>query len=213
MSAHVTGRVGALGLLALVGCGDAGGQRLTLALRAGGTEAQEVAIRGGSIQLGEARLALGPLYLCAATSADPELCETAVGEWLDARSLDALEPAGVTLGEINAVGGSVRSAQLDYGISWLLTRTAPEPSADAPGGHSAVLSGSAQGKDGTSVSFEAAVDLPPLTRGGSALSLRIDEHALVDGRTLLLRVDPNAWVARVRYADLFALDQDGDGQV
>jgi hypothetical protein len=136
-----------------------------------------------------------------------------VGEWLDARSFDALTRDGVTLGEINAVNGSVRSAQLDYGISWLLTHTAPAPSPDAPDGHSAVLTGSALGDDGTSVEFDAAVDLPPLTRGGSALALRIDEHALVDGQVLLLRVDPNAWVARVRYADLLALDADADGHV
>lgn len=213
MSARIAKLSAALGAVVLLGCGDAGGERLTLTLRAGGSDAREVAIRGGTIQLSEARVGIGPLYLCAASSPDAELCETAVGEWLDARSFDALTLDGVSLGEINAVSGSVRSAQLDYGISWLLTHTAPEASPDAPDGHSAVLTGSAHGDDGTSVEFDAAIDLPPLTRGGSALSLRIEEHTPLDGQMLLLRVDPNTWVARVRYADLFALDADGDGHV
>jgi hypothetical protein len=199
--------------LAPLACGDAGGERLQLALAAQGSAARRVAINGGRLELSRAEVGLGPLYLCAANSAEAELCEVAIAEWLDAARLDALDEAPIQLGSLTAVSGSVRSAQLDYGISWLLTRSAPEASDAAPGGHSAQLSGVAEGEDGTRIELEAEIDLPPLTRGGSALQLRIEEHRLAAGETLTLRVDPQRWVRRVRFADLAVLDSDGDGHV
>jgi hypothetical protein len=203
----------ALGLVTLAGCGDAGGARLSVTLSARGSAPAEVAIEGGQLRLSQATVALGPLYLCAASSADPELCETAVAEWLDAVSIDALDAQSIALGQLDAISGSVRSAQLDYGISWLLTRNAPEPSPGAEDGHSAVLSGHAEGDDGTSLEFEAAIDIAPKARGASTLSLQLDAHALAEDDMLTLELDPNAWVAQVHYADLLALDGDGDGHV
>jgi hypothetical protein len=200
-------------LVGAAGCGDLSGRHLQLSLEAQGTAAHSVAIRGGSLQLSEARIGLGPLYLCAAQSAEAELCEVALGEWLDAASLDVLDDSPQALGKVAAVSGSARSAQLDYGISWTLTQSAPQPSAGAVDGHSVLLRGEAEGDDGSRVRFELLLDVAPVARGAAALQLRIAEHALAQGETLRLTFDPHAWLSRVRYADLLALDADGDGLV
>jgi hypothetical protein len=197
----------------VAGCGDLSGRHLQLSLEAQGAAARNVTIRGGSLQLSEARIGLGPLYLCAAQSAEAELCEVALGEWLSAASVDALDDTPQALGTLAAVSGSARSAQLDYGISWTFTQSAPQPSAGAVDGHSVVLRGEAEGDDGSRLRFELTLDLAPVARGAAALQLRIEEHALAQDETLRLTFDPHAWLARVRYADLLALDSDGDGHV
>lgn len=194
-----------------LGCGDAGGQHLALDLFARGTAPQTVSIRDGSIRLTSAHLAIGPLYLCASHTADPELCESALAEWRDAVDIDALEAQPEQLGVLDAVTGTVRSGMLDYGISWLLTKNSPQPSTDAQ--HSALLAGNARGEDGSELSFEAAIDVLPVARGGSALQLRLDEHTLAADDTLTLRFDPGLWLTQVRYTDLVLLDDDQDGHV
>lgn len=199
--------------LAPLGCNELSGRHLELALEAQGTSARTVMIRGGTLRLSEARIGLGPLYVCAAQSAEAELCEVALGEWLSAASIDALDEGSQELGALSAVSGTVRSAQLDYGISWTLTQSAAMPSAGAVEGHSAVLRGQAEGDDGSRITFELALDLAPVARGAAALQLRIAEHTLAQDETLRLRLDPHAWLSRVRYADLVALDADGDGHV
>lgn len=194
-----------------LGCGDTGGRQLSLELLAHGSPARPVTIRGGSIELTSASIAFGPLYLCASRAAEPELCESALGEWRDVAVIDGLADEPVLLGELSAVTGTVRSGQLDYGISWLLTRTSAQPTSDQD--HSVLLEGRARGDDGSALTFEAAIDVVPVARGGSAIQLRTDEHTLKAGETLTLQFNPNQWLSRVRYAELALLDEDADGHV
>jgi len=188
--------------LALLACGSTGAEPFAYPIAAVGVGADAFPVGDWQVTLTRADLALGPIYLCATAAASPDLCAVAVGEFADVAVLDALAPAAVELGEVAALPGDVRSAMLDYGISWFTTQTEATP--DRALGNSARLAGTAVRGD-TTVTFDARVDVLPPLRGSPALvgvRARVDEPG-PDSR-LLLRVDPRAWLLGVDFDALAA---------
>jgi hypothetical protein len=126
---------------ALVACGSTGAEPFRYPLVGTGAAAQPFAVGDWQVTLTRAEVAVGPVYLCATAAASPELCAVAIGEYTDIAVIDALDPAAQPLGEVAARPGDVRSAMLDYGISWFTTATAPSPLSELE--HSARLTGAA----------------------------------------------------------------------
>ena len=189
-------------LLALAGCGTTGAEPFAYPIAAVGVGAEAFAVGDWQVTLTRADVALGPIYLCATAAASPDLCAVAVGEFADVAVLDALAPDPAPLGEVAAVAGDVRSAMLDYGISWFTTRT--EAAADSPLGHSARLVGVAV-RGAATVEFDAQVDvLPPLRGSPALLGVRARADAPDADSRLLLRVDPRAWLRTVDFDALAA---------
>jgi hypothetical protein len=200
-------------LCLLLGCGETGRERVTVALFARGTAARTLTLADASVTLTRADVALGPLYFCASELGRAELCEVAVVELLSPVLLSALEPTTQLLGELDATTGNIASAIYDYGISWLLTEPQPRAGGTAPGGHSAVLEGTVT-RAGRSLRFTINVDAKPRVRGDLTVNAQRTSHVLTrEGEQLTLTVDPNSWVDRLDIDALFALDADGDGSV
>ena len=134
-------------LLLASGCLDTGQARVDVPLYLAGTNLTSPVLTAGNlaVQVDQAKLAFGPLYLCAGTSAG-ELCDTARLEWLDAAVVDLLAPAPVYVGDLSGTTGPLRSWMYDLGISSQLTRDQPFilPAAASLGGNSFVISGRVQ---------------------------------------------------------------------
>lgn len=199
---------------ALASCGDTGRAFVDVPLYVAGTPARAVSIDEGTLTLSEAEVLLGPLYMCATESAEIELCETAVAEHLPLIAIDALAEEPAPVGQLSATTGSVRSAFFDYGMSWLLTKPRPAFPDDAPLAHSARLRFTAERGDGQLLTVLAELDIAPLSPGDAAVNGQKTEQTITRAPLqLTVEVDANLWLARVRLADLFALDEDGDGEV
>jgi hypothetical protein len=194
----------------LSSCGTTGQERLAVELAVRGTERTSLEENGASFTLSRAQVAVGPLYFCAAAGADTELCETALAELTQAVVIDGLAPPVQTGLELPGTTGDVQSAQYDYGLAWLLTQTEPRP---LPGvGHSAELEGTVT-REGRTLQFVANVDALPTTPGATAVHGQRTQHALADGDSLTLAVDPYLWLRPIDVEALFALDTQGTGQV
>lgn len=209
----VTSRLMLAGAFALAtACGDTGRDHFTVPLYAQGTEPRDVEVEGGTLRLERASLSFGPLYLCATESAETELCETALAEWLAAGTIDGLSESPKRLGVLEATTGEVRSGFFDYGISWLLTSQAPEAS-EGTNGHSAVLTFQATPEGEEPFEVRVEIDVEPLGPGDAAVNALRTRNALHKGDTLTVVFDPNAWLRRVRLQELVALDDDKDLKV
>jgi len=195
----------------LGGCGDTGRALFTTPLVARGTAPRDVAVAGGAVRLREAAVGFGPLYLCATESAESELCETALAEWRDVAVVDALSDEVQGLGELVASTGAVRSAFLDYGISWTLTEQRPR--ARVLSGHSARLVFEVVPDAAPALVVHADIDILPLVPGDAAVNALRTRGELGPRRAPSVVLDPSAWLRRVRIDDLVALDDDGDGLV
>jgi hypothetical protein len=115
-------------------------------LVAGTTASEPIAAGNGwTIELQQAALAFGPMYLCAGYQAGA-LCETARAEWLESAIVDVLSPEAQLVGSLHGVSGPVRSWMYDLGITSLLTQQQPLVSAAAQSlaGRSARLAGVAR---------------------------------------------------------------------
>jgi hypothetical protein len=119
------------------------------------------------VELSEARVGFGPAYFCASAAASPEFCEVAMAQIAEVRELDLLTGSTADL-EVEGVTGQMRSAMLDYGIHWPTTQPMPVVAAQAPGGHSAVLGGTAT-RGAEVLEFRALIDVIPPHRGLRAL--------------------------------------------
>jgi len=209
-------RVSAASLL-LVGlgsCGDTGRAHLTLDAFAQGRAPRDVEIEGATIRLTQAEVAFGPLYLCATESAEVDLCETALAELLSTQTCDALSPKAQPLGELEATSGSVRSGFFDYGITWSLTREGAYANKGSANGHSAQLRGEIALDTGATLTFRADIDITPLSAGDAAvngLSTRI--RLGKSSKSMTVRFDPSAWLARIKLERVLELAPDGDGEI
>jgi hypothetical protein len=201
-------------LLCLLGCGDTGQAHVRIPAAARGTSRTELSVGDTRFSLTRAEVGFGPVYFCATEGAEVELCEVALAELLGTVTLDGLTGEERPFGELSATTGSVRSALFDYGISWLLTRSAPRANPGAPGGHSAILEGEAE-NDGGLLRFSAHIDIEPLSRGDAAVNARRTSVEISEqpGQRLIVRLDPYRWLERIDVGKLFALDTDGDGEV
>ncbi|MBA3547194.1 MAG: hypothetical protein H0T76_11970 [Nannocystis sp.] len=186
-------------------CGTTGAEPFTYPIAVAGAGAS-FPIGDWQVTLDRADLALGPLYLCATAAASPELCEVALGEFAEVAVIDLLAAEPQPIGEVLALAGDVRSAMLDYGISWFTTQA--RATAGSELGHSAHLSGTAvRGAD--ILDFDAVIDVLPPLRGSPAL---VGVRARVDdpdqGSRLLLRINPGAWLLGLDFDALAALGPD-----
>lgn len=194
----------ALSLLALCGCVDDGRSRATVELLARGAASPVLVDGGWTITLTRADVAFGPAYLCATAAASSELCTTAVLEFLEAQTIDGLDPVPTPLGILEGVTGSVRSAQYDFGIPFLLTESMPTPLPGSVSGHSALLEATAtDGVDSFDLSITLDVAAPV---SGTTAIVGAPLVALIpeSGATLTIAVDPREWLRGLDWAALNA---------
>lgn len=201
-------------LCLLAACGDTGQARVRIAAEARGSSRESIMVGETRFSLTRAEVGFGPVYFCATEGASVELCQVAIAERLETATLDGLARESLPFGELAATTGSVRSALFDYGISWLLTRSAPHPNPGAPEGHSAVLEGEAENA-GDVLRFSAQIDVEPLSPGDAAVNARRTsaELSASPAQRLVVSLDPYRWLERIDVEQLFALDTDGDQMV
>lgn len=198
--------------LALVACGETGQDLVTFPLHGAGTGERSFESGGFTITLERADVGFGPVYFCAARSADDDLCARANAEWLGTGTVDALDATPVLLGEAGAITSTVRSATFDYGRSWPLAATVSRANEGAPEGRSALLVARAVRGD-EAIEVRASIDLDPADAGLSAvIGAPTGEHAIRGDEALVVRMDPAAWWRRVDFEAVRDLDS-GDGVV
>lgn len=207
-------RVGRMALggalaLALAGCIATGQDSVSIPLRVAGTE-PPAAIEGQDgfvVGLDEAALVFGPLYLCAGALAGDN-CETARLEWLDAITIDLLDPLGVEAGRLSGFTGPVRSAMYDLGVVSLLTEAEPValPALAELGGNSVRLRGTAA-RGAELVTFDIALPIRPGAESQIGVSVvRVNDAADLrhevagDERELIVRFDASRWVREVDFS-------------
>jgi len=168
-----------------------------------------VGANGWSIELHQAQLAFGPLYLCAGYQAG-SLCETARAEWTDSAVVDALDPNALEVGQLTGVSGPIRSWMFDLGITSLLTQQRPEvlSAASSLGGNSVRISGVAV-KGSRSLPFAIAMPIQQdeMTEIGASVVRKstadVFEHRLSDkDQGLTVRFDATPWVREIDFEAL-----------
>jgi hypothetical protein len=193
-----------------VGCGASAQDQVDYAALAQGRTPASFANAGWQVTLLQARIGFGPAYFCAAAAADSDLCPSAVAEYADSATIDALSPAAQPIGTVHGLTGTVRSYRYDYAITWLPRQGAATPSPGAPGGHSAVFQGRAHfaGPRRTGPSdlhFFAQVDVTPKNQGasvgaGANLAVEVSQASAA----LTVGFDPQAIWQSVDFEDLAA---------
>jgi len=195
--------------LTLFACtAETGQPAVAFEARAQAAAQKDVQLGDVNISLDEASVAFGPLYLCASASGSATLCETAAGEVRRVTLVDLLETNPQSLGTYHGLAGTVRSASVDYGIHWFLPESEAHAAPEAPGGHSAVLKGTAS-RNGVSVPFEADVDVLPQYQGQRAVPTTAALGSISAATQALdVHFDAAAWLADVDFAK--ALDAGAD---
>lgn len=186
--------------LVVTSCSDTVGERVDVPLSARGSSEHDFQAGDFEIHLEEAQIGFGPLYLCASSVPSADLCESALAELVPSVTIDGLDGDAQALPRMKGTTGTVRSAVFDFGISWTLTNGAPEPSAGAPGGHSARFRGTAT-RAGETFEFVADVDVTVNTAGRMASGLET-EHTLDAGSRLEIVVAPAAYLRDVDFEAL-----------
>jgi len=182
-------------------CGSTGAEPFTYPALARGPGPGPHALGDWQVTLTRADVAIGPVYFCATAAASPDLCDVAVAELTMASVADALTTTPRPLAEVTSLPGEIRSAMLDYGVSWFPTQSDPEVMTEL--GHAAILAGQAVRGD-MSVEFTAVLDLPPPTRGsptvvGVPTTSRDEVPTGVE-----LDIPAHAWLAGVDWDELAA---------
>jgi hypothetical protein len=199
--------------LSVIGCGRTAQDRESFPIHGAGTGEVTFESNGWSVTLVRADVGFGPVYFCATSSSDLDVCTQAEGEWRDAATVNALDPTPEMLGDADAVTSTVRSAMFDYGRSWHIGAPSPTPSPGAPDGRSAVLVARASRGEDT-LEVRAAIDVHPRIAGGHVvIGAPTGTHAIAGSDALVVRMDPAAWWRRVDFDAVQALDEDGDGFV
>ena len=197
----------------LAGCGSTGQDVASFPIHGAGAGEAAFESNGWSVTIERADVAFGPVYFCATSFADMDVCPAAEAEWLGTASIDTLDPSLQMLGEADAITATVRSAMFDYGRSWLLTAERPRANQGAPRGRSAVFVVRAI-KDGVTLDVRASIDIDPANAGQSAvIGAPTGTEAIEGDEALTVRVDPAAWWRRIDFDAVAALDEDGDGVV
>ena len=188
-------------------CGQTGQTLVSYPFFARGTDASSTTQEDYRVELDVAEIGIGPVYFCATAAASSDLCPTAVQEWADSATFDALEPTAQQIGQIEGTTGTIRSAAYDFAIPWFTSSRSPRVTDGAPRGHSAHFEGTAT-RDGITLRFEADVDLVTSIQGerrvqGQRVTAEVDDSDMV----LEVVVDPYAWWNRVDFTELEELGE------
>lgn len=181
----------------LFACGPAPQGHVRYPMVATGTPVVARQIGDWTVTLDVARLGFGPIYFCAAHSV--RSCDTAAAEVTQVVDIDLLDTAEQELAQVQGLTGTIRSAAWDYGMTWLLTETAPQQR--SPSGHSLVLHGTAT-RGTVTVPIDLSIDVPPLQQGAYAvLGSRATATVTDDAVRLEVHFDPAAWLIGVDFED------------
>lgn len=170
-----------------------------------------------TVRLDSARLAFGPLYLCAGARAG-DACETARLEWLDSRIVELVGEGRIEVGELAGLSGDVRSWMADYGFVSKLTETKPVALEAAKElGASLVLRGVATG--GTrSLPFEVRLTITASEttgKGRPAISMPAAPSLLLpmedDGRAVVVSFPLTRWLEGLEPSLFFVDGECVDG--
>lgn len=185
----------------LAGCGpDTGQPEVSFPAVFVSPATNEFVVDDVTVTLDEARVAFGPAYFCASASGSATLCEAALGEIRRITAVDALGASETPLGTYAGFAGDVRSASYDFGIHWFLPEQEATASPEAPGGHSARVRGVAS-RAGTSVRFEADIDVAPLFQGQRAVPTTAVEGTVTEATSRIeVRFDVASWFSAVDFA-------------
>ncbi len=192
------------------GCLDTGSEALTFPLRVGGSGTNSITDRSGfEIELQQARLVIGPLYLCSSPGGG-ELCELARAEWQDSVDVDLLSSEDSLAGDVLGHAGTIRSYMFDLGYSSLLTRseTLPSPAAEKLRG-SLRLAGTAR-RDAVVVSFAGTLALQAgeqTEKGVALLRGRLETPVDLDEvSSMRIQFDLADWFSTLRFEDIASAD-------
>ncbi len=185
--------------LLFVGCGETGLERVSFPMHAAGTGETAFESDGWTVTIEQADVGFGPIYFCATSFADVDVCPQAEAEWLGTATVDALDDAPQMLGEADAVTATVRSARFDYGRTWLAQDGEPRANEGSPGGRSAIFVVRAT-RGPTAVEVRAEVDIDAGNAAQSAvLGAPVGTHEITGTEALTVRFDPSAWWRRVDF--------------
>lgn len=199
----------ALAAACAVGCSSSAQELIAVDLRLSGSQPEPVDLKGGgTIDLTEASLAVGPLYLCAGAQSG-ELCESARLQWLESAVVDALEEKPKTVGTLEGLSGNVRSWMYDHGFTSTRSHAKPiELSAATELGHNSVrLVGTVQ--QGTQlIPFQAEFPITlsdevepgfSVVRSSRSVNLEFSEET----KSLELQFQTKSWLAALRLDDFY----------
>ncbi|MES1208319.1 MAG: hypothetical protein ABUS79_20475 [Pseudomonadota bacterium] len=183
---------------AAFGCGGGTGlSPVTYPFVARGSDAAPFTTNGWAITVDDARVGIGPLYLCASQSASADLCGTAVAEFAATAVVDATRTDSQPLGEITGFDGTVHSALYDFAFSWPDERGA-RALPGAPDGHSAMLAVTARKGDRT-LRVRAALDIAPQQPRAHAVQARLAATPQTAALRLEITVSASAWWRHVDF--------------
>ena len=209
-------------LLLCASCNRISQGETSVVLSLSGTDVVEPVIARGDVpvELDEANLAFGPLYLCAGPSAG-DLCETARLEWLSTAVVDTLDSTPQEVGLLVGTTGPVLSYMYDLGISSQLTRGDPFvlEAAASIGDASLSVSGTAT-VEGIAIPFRAAVAVQqngdtelgvPVVRKSTSEDFSFD--VTEETSTLEVRFDPREWISGIDFGVYVANEVCRDGRM
>lgn len=190
------------------GCTDVGATRLQIAMLVEGTAPSPIRVADYDVEVLEARVAFGPVYLCTSRLPDVDICPAAIAENLTTTSFNALTDEPTQAGVLEGFTQISRSAMWDYGRSWRIADARPRASAQAvDGAHSAVIVLAATHLGETRrFRFVLDVDGGSQPSGTTAVRARLNEQALTPAlRAVHVRFDPTLWASMVDYDTLWSL--------
>lgn len=213
---------GALLACVFTGCTTSAMPPVTLDLRVGGGEREVTLGDGTHLVLERADLAFGPFYLCAGAQAG-QSCQTALGEWREARVVDTLDPEQVSVGTLEGYAGRALSYMHDCGLVSLSTTEEPLvlPAAEELAGHSVRIAGVAalDQDDGPTVPFRLELRLassrdadrgqPVVRSAPGALDVEINPETTA----LSVRLQPTEWLTGLSARDFWQDAACEDGAV
>jgi hypothetical protein len=205
---RIASRLASLGMLLSLGCTEVGATHLQIPMIVEGTAPSAIRVGEYEVEVEEARVAFGPLYLCTSRLPDVDICPAAIAENLTTTSFDALADAPTQAGTLQGFTQVSRSAMWDYGRTWRIADARPQASAQAvDGAHSAVMVLAATHLGETRhFRFVLDVDGGSQPSGTTAVRARLTEQALTPVlRAVHVRFDPTLWASMVDYDTLWEL--------
>lgn len=168
---------------------------------------------GWQVELDEATLVMGPLYLCShvptfSTKGADSLtdCGKTMGEFSGATLFDALSATPQELGTVDGLSGQINSLFYDHGWLWLQTMGEPEPVMESE--HSLRITGTAT-KDASAFDFVFEIDLKPISKGlQTVMGVAVDYEGDTDTSNMTITADPRRWLRNVNFGPLYDFGED-----